>query len=130
MKKYIFILMLGALLAVGCQKEDENGDLGGFWKLQQIIHSNGDIEITKEKNLFWSFQLKLIQIRVSADYEPLGRFQHTGDSLFIQMIDTRPNALQIYGIEDATDMRFAVKHLDRNGMILQSETVELKFRKF
>ena len=35
MKKILFLL-LGITLFASCQKKDDNGDLGGNWKLLQI----------------------------------------------------------------------------------------------
>lgn len=114
-----------AITVASCQKEDDNGDLGGFWKLLQIEYTDSITIDTKEENLFWGIQLKLIEID-----EHLGRFQHTGDSLYIQMIDTKSNALIEYGILDATNERFAIERLNRNSMQLKSTTARLRFRKF
>lgn len=124
MKKIILISFF--ILAIcSCQKEDDNGDLGGFWKLLEIAENDGITTDTKEESLFWAIQLDLIQIGNS-----LGRFQHTGDSLFIQMIDTKSDALVKYGVYNATDERFAVEHLNRKSMILKSKYAKLRFRKF
>ncbi|MBR3883702.1 MAG: lipocalin-like domain-containing protein [Bacteroidaceae bacterium] len=124
MKKFVYILIIVATIC-SCQKEDQNGDLGGFWKLMEIAHSDGQIENTKEQSLFWRVQLDLIQIGTA-----FGRFQHTGDSLFVQMIHAKGSSLSEYGIFNAEDERFEVLHLNRSGMILQSKEVKLQFRKF
>lgn len=124
MKKIIFILSL-TLFLCNCQKEDDNGDLGGFWKLMEITDKDGNTENTKEKSLFWRVQLDLIQIG-----EEFGRFQHTGDSLFIRMIYAKGDVLKDYGIYEAEDERFKVLHLNRKVMTLQSKQVKLQFRKF
>ena len=34
--KKIIIALLVAVTITACQKEDDNGDLGGFWKLLKI----------------------------------------------------------------------------------------------
>ncbi len=124
MKKIIFVLLVIATITA-CQKEDDNGKLGGFWKLLAIEKSNGDITDTKENSLFWRIQLDLIQVGTY-----FGRFQHTGDSLLIQMIDIPATALVQYGIEDAANARFAMEHLSRKSMILKSDYARLRFRKF
>ena len=124
MKRSLFILFI-IITIQGCQKEDKNGDLDGFWKLQEIAKHNNEIIDTKEKSLFWRVQLDLIQIG-----NHFGRFQHTGDSLFIQMIDTKNNALTDYGVENANNERFAVEVLNRKKMILKSNYAKLSFRKF
>lgn len=125
MKKIIYLTLAIALL-VSCQKEDKNGDLGGFWKLLQIEeHEKDTIIVTREKDLFWSIQLNLLTTTNGGK----GRFQHTGDSLYIQMIYNPGNAREI-GMYNPKDERFGVKSLSRSRMILQSKEVTLTFRKF
>jgi len=125
MKKTIFTIAIITLLC-SCQKEDKNGDLGGFWKLMSITTQNDGItQNTKQDSRFWAIQLKLIQIN-----NHLGRFQHKGDSLLIQMIDQSGDKLKEYGLFRAEDERFKIEHLDRNSMTLQSEYAKLRLKKF
>ncbi|MBE6298565.1 MAG: hypothetical protein E7088_08845 [Bacteroidales bacterium] len=125
MKRIIFILSVITLLTA-CQKEDKNGDLGGFWKLKQIeeIATDSIIDL-RDKDNFWSIQLKLLTTTGGGK----GRFQHVGDSLYIQMIYSPENPKE-FGFYNPKDERFGVKHLDRNGMILQSKEAILTFKKF
>lgn len=125
MKRIIFILSVITLLTA-CQKEDKNGDLGGFWKLKQIeeIATDSIIDL-RDKDNFWSIQLKLLTTTDGGK----GRFQHVGDSLYIQMIYSPENPKE-FGFYNPKDERFGVKHLDRNGMILQSKDAILTFKKF
>lgn len=125
MKKAIYIITIITTLC-SCQKEDNNGDLGGFWKLMSITTQNDGItQDTRQDSRFWAIQLKLIQIN-----QNFGRFQHQDDSLFIQMIDLSGDKLKDYGIFKAEDERFKVEHLDRNSMTLQSEHAKLRLKKF
>ena len=124
MKKTFFLLITATLL-IACQKEDENGELGGFWKLMQVEEArDGNIINTRDYSLFWAVQLDLIQMGYGN-----GRFQHIKDSLFIQMI-TLPSNPQDYGLYNPKDERFGILHLDRNGMILRSMDATLTFKKF
>ncbi len=125
MKRIIFILSVITLLTA-CQKEDKNGDLGGFWKLKQIeeIATDSIIDL-RDKDNFWSIQLKLLTTTGGGK----GRFQHVGDSIYIQMIYSPENPKE-FGFYNPKDERFGVKHLDRNGMILQSKEAILTFKKF
>ncbi len=122
MKKIAFILITLTALA-SCQKEDHNGDLGGFWKLQQIELADSVIN-TREKSCFWAVQLDLIQIG-----DGKGRFQHVADSLYIQMI-TMPSDPKSLGLFNPKDERFGVIHLNRNGMVLRSKDATLTLKKF
>ncbi len=124
MKKIIFIL-LGITMLVSCQKEDKNGDLGGFWKLMQIELSENDSVINKkQESYFWSIQLELIQIG-----DGKGRFQHVGDSLYVQMI-IMPKKPEEYGLFNPSNERFGVIHLDRSRMVLRSMDATLTLKKF
>lgn len=124
MKKIIFIL-LGITMLVSCQKEDKNGDLGGFWKLMQIELSESDSVINKkQESYFWSIQLEVIQIG-----DGKGRFQHVGDSLYVQMI-IMPKKPEEYGLFNPSNERFGVIHLDRSRMVLRSMDATLTLKKF
>lgn len=124
MKKIIFIL-LGITMLVSCQKEDKNGDLGGFWKLMQIELSESNSVINKkQESYFWSIQLELIQIG-----DGKGRFQHVGDSLYVQMI-IMPKKPEEYGLFNPSNERFGVIHLDRSRMVLRSMDATLTLKKF
>ena len=124
MKKIVFLL-LGVMLAVSCQKLDDNGDLGGNWKLLQIEEFERDTIInTKMDDCFWAIQLDLLQIGYN-----FGRFYHIGDSLIVQMINVPYNSKK-YGLYNPKNDRFGVIHLDRKKMILKSKYAELDFRKF
>ncbi len=125
MKKNLFLILFLSLVLCSCQKEDKNGDFGGMWKLLEIEKPDGSITDRKENSFFWSVQLELIKIA-----NQYGRFQNTGDSLFIQMIDPNCPSLKKYGIYNNANEKFKILHLDRNGMRLQSDSVKLRFRKF
>ncbi len=125
MKKIIYILLC-AFLVTSCQKADNNGDLGGFWKLLKIEELNNNTTIAKHnEDRFWAIQLSLITTNVGGK----GRFQHTGDSLFIQMKE-KPQDPKSFGFYNPDDEHFAVNKLTKKAMILQSDEVILTFRKF
>ena len=99
MKRTIYLL-LTMFLFISCQKEDKNGDLGGFWKLQQIEDFGKDIIVDKRnEDRFWAIQLDLIQIGTGK-----GRFQHVRDSLFIQMI-YKTHKAEEYGLYNQENAR-------------------------
>ena len=125
MKKLIYIVLCSALFA-SCQKADDNGDLGGFWKLLQIDEIANDTIIDKRnEDRFWAIQLKMITTNNGGK----GRFQHTGDSLFVQMLQ-RPADPKAVGLYNHEDERFEVIILNRNSMVLRSKDAVLTLRKF
>ena len=125
MKKALYIILCATLLT-SCQKADENGDLGGWWKLLQIEElENGTVIDKRNEDCFWAIQLKLL---VTSDGGK-GRFQLTGDSLFIQLQDI-PLDSKAVGFYTPENERFGVNRLTGKSMILQSENAVLRFRKF
>ena len=129
MKRIIYTLLCAAFLT-SFQKADDNGDLVGFWKLLQIEELENDTIIDKrEEDCFWAIQLRMITANKDGKIIGKGRFQHTGDSLFIQMIQKPGNGKSV-GMYTPDNERFGVKFLTNKNMILQSEAVVLKFRKF
>ena len=125
MKKAIFILLAASLLTA-CQKADDNGELGGFWKLLQIEKLDSDTVIDKRnEDRFWAIQLRMITTKDGGK----GRFQHIGDSLFIQMKQL-PKDSKASGLYNPENERFGINKLTNKRMILQSEEVILTLRKF
>ena len=123
-RKAISLLLCITALLCSCQKEDKNGNLGGFWKVMQLTPANKAGIDCKEKALFWRVQLQLMQIG-----EVYARFEHAGDSLNLQIIGSYNSALREYGVYKK-DESFAVLHLDRNGMTLKSDSTVIRFKKF
>ena len=125
MKKIIYILLCTTLFA-SCQKADDNGDLGGWWKLLQIEEVNNDTIIDKSnEDRFWAIQLRMITTKDGGK----GRFQHIGDSLFVQMKQMSKDS-KASGLYNPENERFGINKLTNKRMILQSEEVVLTFRKF
>ena len=124
MRRIIFLL-LGIGLFFSCQKLDDNGDFGGYWKLLQIEDFEGDSIIDKRgEDRFWAVQLDLIQIGTGK-----GRFQRTDDSLFIQMI-YKTEKPEEYGLFHQEDASYCIEHLTNRSMGLRCNEARLLFRKF
>ena len=129
MKKIILILLATATF-IACQKEDDNGDLGGFWKLLEIEEANSTTPINvADESRFWCIQLDLLEIRLSQYDRHYSRFQHVGDSLFVQTINDNTD-LRAYGIYNNNNERYGVLHLNSKSMVLRSKYAKLTFRKF
>jgi hypothetical protein len=136
-KKKIYIFLV-VVLASSCQKADDNGDLGCFWKLLKIEDFATSMTTdTKEYKRFWSIQLDVLATSSEDDdsynynYGGKGRFQHIGDSLFVQMITVSSKSdLKKVGLYNPEDERFGVVLLNRDKMILRSKDALLEFRKF
>lgn len=128
--KMFFASLLFLFLVASCQKADDNGELGGFWKLLDIEYvASGDKIDCRENSCFMAVQLDLMQLRGNGSH--YARFQHRGDSLFIQMIgaDADEQLLASMGM-DGQEQRFYVRKLTDKSLVLESLYSVLSFRKF
>ena len=128
--KMLYALLLFLFLVVSCQKADDNGELGGFWKLLDIEYvASGDKIDCRENSCFMAVQLDLMQLRGNGSH--YARFQHRGDSLFIQMIgaDADEQLLASMGM-DGQEQRFYVRKLTDKSLVLESLYSVLNFKKF
>ena len=128
--KMLYALLLFLFLVVSCQKADDNGELGGFWKLMDIEYAvSGDKVDCRENSCFMAVQLDLMQLRGNGSC--YARFHHRGDSLFIQMIgaDAEEQLLASMGM-DGQEQRFYVRKLTDKSLVLESLYSVLSFRKF
>lgn len=125
-----FASLLFLFLVASCQKADDNGELGGFWKLMDIEYAaSGDKVDCRENSYFMAVQLDLMQLRGNGSC--YARFQHRGDSLFIQMIgaDAGEKLLASMGM-DGKEQRFYVRKLTDKSLVLESLYSVLSFKKF
>ena len=128
--KNILLALLFLLGFVSCQKADDNGDLGGFWKLMEVDYvATGESKNLKENSYFMAVQLDLISFRGAGSY--YARFSHEGDSLFMWMIgdDVKSSFLDKFGM-NSTEQRFYVETLSSKKMVLRSNYSKLRFKKF
>ena len=60
-------LIFATLLTVSCQKADDNGELGAFWKLLEVEHhADTSKSDHRQQSLFMAVQLNLMQPSASA----------------------------------------------------------------
>ena len=140
MKRNILISILMVLALSACEnKRDDNGPLGGMWQLTEWRSPEGTTLATKADQIFYSVQLKLIELRdyndgTWGDYY-LAYFRQTPDSLIIyrpvnyakdSLVSLRD--LARYGVP--ADGRFHIDALNRDMMILSSPAGTINFRKY
>lgn len=138
MKKSTILFILTAIITLAsCGKLPMNGKLDGMWQLIQIDTEEGSNHEIKEQRVYYSVQLELITLRgMSGSKYILGRFEHSGDSLFLYDLRTGGNEqlctvndVKPYGLNSVTP-RFGVEKLTNGDMILKSKESTLYFRKF
>lgn len=142
--RLLLLLNFVLMAAVSCQKEDHNGHLYGQWQLLNKTALSDGVPTTtenqKDKQIFWSFQLHLAQIKGSGP-NVLARFDHHADSLVITEIyqnigthDTLLAPAAVLCLEAAgithVPAAFKIEHLNDHNMTLCSDEFRLTFRKF
>ena len=152
MKKIIgiFFLVMMVFTLGSCEIEtSQNGDLDGFWHLEQVdtLATGGSCSFA-DKRVFWGCQYKLIQV---VDYDRFSdgrgyylRFEQTSDSLLITsvyrnkwhedyggdvLLTQMSDSLRTCGINNLNE-HFAKEIMTGNKMQLKSKTLRLRFRKF
>ena len=128
--KIFFASLMFLFLVVSCQKADDNGELGGFWKLLDIEYvASGEKVDCREKSIFMAVQLDLMELR--SDGSHYARFQYQGDSLFIQILGGNAGSafLDSFGM-NGQEQRFYVRKLNDKSMVLESLYSVLSFKKF
>lgn len=134
----VFLILLSLFLCT-CDKEDDNGRLGGMWQMKEWRSvPSGELIAGKEERIFYSVQLDLMKFQRIGDTNPpyfLSRFTHRGDSLIIGTVYSRPkdsivsiSMLAPYGVP--ADGRFHIDHLSSHTLILSADSVRLTFRKY
>ncbi len=135
--KKILLLMILSIALISCRRTSINGKLDGMWQLMQKEKVGEGSVDTKEDKIYYSVKLDLISIVKSGSDEYLGRFYHSGDSLFLSEFRLQgyngylasKEELEAYGLSDVSE-RFAVETLSSDKMILKSDYSRLYFRKY
>ena len=125
MARYFKIIMvLSFLLLTSCQEGGEAGDLLGQWRL-----SDSDTK-------YVSFSGSLTLFRSITEGEVYGKFQHVGDSLFIQCLSIygAPSDTAIvensFGFQPFGDIRLKIEALSNDKIVLSKGQRQWRFRKY
>ena len=141
---FINILILISSLFYCCEIETyDNGGIDGYWKLSEIDSiSNGKELNLSDKSIFWAIQAKFIVVQNNnKDTDKIYlRFDYSGDSLTTHspMFYDKLNGnikindiseLKEYGINKLEES-FFIENMTNKNLILKSDIVYLKFKKF
>ncbi len=144
LRQLILLIALTATLTACTIEHISNGDLDGFWHLEQVDTLGSATTDTSDDLLFWAFEARLMHTQGSTDSFYL-RFAHRGDSLILSepYLDgghddsllggdsavSDATLLAPYGITQLTDT-FLVERLNASAMVLRNNTLRLWFSKF
>lgn len=143
LSRYIAIATFSLCTLAACEIEShDNGKIDGFWHLEYIdtLETGGILDVSNEK-LFWSVQVRLLEVsNRSKGSKFIFSFRQADGSLYLSdpLVSNRgegdiivedPSVLAPYGI-NSLEETFSVEALDGSKMILRSETLRLKLKKF
>ena len=124
--KYTLIVLLTSTLfsLTSCQEGSEAGDLLGQWRM------------TGSDTHFISFSGTVSGFRIINEAEVFGKFQHSGDSLFIQCVSingTKKDTTvveEIYGMKPFTNIRLKIETLNSDRLELSKGSQRWSFYKY
>ena len=143
MRKWFIIQgFLSLIFLYGCELETtDNGDLDGYWHLEQVDSLAGQRSIDYgQSNIFWSIQFELLQLSNLEDNTIIYKLVYDNRQLTLAnpcMFDradgdtlvTNVEVLRQYGV-NALQENFKVVTLESRTMVLESPVLRLHFRKY
>ena len=143
MRKWFIIPgFLSLMFLCGCELETtDNGDLDGYWHLEQVDSLAGQRSIDYgQSNIFWSIQFELLQLSNLEDNTIIYKLVYDNHQLTLAnpcMFDradgdtlvTNVEVLRQYGV-NALQENFKVVSLESRTMVLESPVLRLHFRKY
>ena len=143
MRKWFIISgFLSLMFLYGCELETtDNGDLDGYWHLEQVDSLAGQRSIDYgQSNIFWSIQFELLQLSNLEDNTIIYKLVYDNRQLTLAnpcMFDradgdtlvTNVEVLRQYGV-NALQENFKVVTLESRTMVLESPVLRLHFKKY
>ncbi len=129
MKKGITIFIITiVILLTGCRDKSGYKELDGMWQVRSVQYI-GEDEKELLTDLYYSFQVNVMQVKKIGSGQRYGQYWYTGDSIRVWFPSTTANYMKLYEIGDTID-NFKVDYLKKGKMTLQSNYATLELRKY
>lgn len=122
--KALISLLLTSLLLTSCQEGGDAGDLLGQWRLES------------KEDLYVSFSGTITEFRKNTGQFVFAKFQHVGDSLFMQCSSIHKEKKDTtmieneFGMKPFTNIRVRIDALDDNRLLLSKDGQHWSFEKY
>ena len=122
--KYFFLLTSSIILLTSCQEGGDAGDLLGQWRLEG------------HDDLYVSFSGTITQFRKNNGQKVFAKFQHKGDSLFMQCSSINKEKTDTtmvedeYGMKPFTNIRLRIDAVDGDRLLLSKDGQHWAFEKY
>lgn len=134
-------MCIGVTMVLGaCRNEDNIGDLFGQWQLVQYSENGVGVNPAAGSQCYISFEdhtawVKSVDADIHDYQSVFASYEHRGDSLVMEFITRygQSDSLlieQILHFPSFSNSRFGVSKLDKESLILQSESKVWKWRKY
>lgn len=143
MKSWFVVLLIVCLAVLSACDIDtsKNGDLDGYWRLEQIDSlANHQTVPCADRHIFWSFQHDLVELSNLHDNNIIYRLKeanqvlHLDDPCMFDRTDgdaliTDVEILRPYGVNSLQE-QFRIITLDSETLVIESFMLRLYFRKY
>ena len=122
--KYFFLLTSSIILLTSCQEGGDAGDLLGQWRLEG------------HDDMYVSFSGTITQFRKNNGQKVFAKFQHKGDSLFMQcssIYKEKTDTTMVedeYGMKPFTNIRLRIDAVDGDRLLLSKDGQHWAFEKY
>ncbi|MCR5513151.1 MAG: lipocalin-like domain-containing protein [Prevotella sp.] len=122
--KYFFLLTSSIILFTSCQEGGDAGDLLGQWRL------------TTKEDMYVSFSGSITQFRKNNGQAVFAKFQHVGDSLFMQCSSIKQQKSDTtmieneFGMKPFTNIRVRIDALDSDHLTLSKDNQHWVLEKY
>ena len=122
--KALISLLLTSLLLTSCQEGGDAGDLLGQWRLEST------------EDLYVSFSGTITEFRKNNGQQVFAKFQHVGDSLFMQCSSIKQensDTIMVeneFGMKPFTNIRVRIDALDDDRLLLSKDGQHWSFEKY
>ena len=122
--KYFFLLTSSIILFTSCQEGGDAGDLLGQWRL------------TTKEDMYVSFSGSITQFRKNNGQAVFAKFQHVGDSLYMQCSSIKQQKSDTtmieneFGMKPFTNIRVRIDALDSDHLTLSKDNQHWVLEKY
>jgi hypothetical protein len=122
--KYFFLLTSSIILFTSCQEGGDAGNLLGQWRL------------TTKEDMYVSFSGSITQFRKNNGQAVFAKFQHVGDSLFMQCSSIKQQKSDTtmieneFGMKPFTNIRVRIDALDSDHLTLSKDNQHWVLEKY
>lgn len=124
----LFIGLILCMCLASCDERVGYKELDGMWQLR-TIETLSNQQVAQIDDIYYSFQLNVVNIRKIGFWDGYGSFTYKGDSIHIVIKEMPEKHLHQFGL-DSNEEHFEVEKVNSSKLVLKSDYARLEFRKY